>query len=266
MKQKIKFSNITLVLVILLSSIKISAQTDEKSKSLIDALVSVNGGYTKLETKKDFEFTYVYDNFDKGKDVSLERHILDGEHSWGSYETHQIHVLPTKKGTAIQSLVDNKPAITLDGKKIIDPKALGGTIFLRKVNFYWFAMMYKLQDAGTNYKHLGTETVNGINYDKVSLTYSSNVTKKEQNDEYILYFNPKTHLIDLFYFSIPAFGINKPVIKMTLKYEIIDGLHISTVRESFAPNKKGEYTLNGRYTFSNIKFNNGFKKEDFILN
>jgi hypothetical protein len=37
------------------------------------------------------------------------------------------------------------------------------------------------------------------------------------------------------------------------------------VRESYVPDEKGEYALNGRYTFKNIKFNNGFKAEDFKL-
>lgn len=265
MSKKIKFLSFILILTLCFSTQNVKAQTDDKSKSLIDALVSVNGGYEKLAQKKDFEFHYVYDNFDAGKDVSLERHILHGEHSWASYNTHQRNVLPNQKGTALQALVDGKPMLTLDGKQITDEKALGGTIFLRKVNFYWFTMMYKLKDPGTNYKYLGTEDLNGTTYDKVSLTYDAEITKKENNDEYILYFNPNTHLIDLFYFSLPDWGINKPILKMTLEYEVIDGLHISTKRNTYAPNKDGEYKMNGAYIFSDIKFNNGFKKEDFIL-
>ena len=240
------------------------AQTDSKSAQLIDALVAVNGGYEKLASKKDVQFTYIYDNFDNGKDVSTERHIFNGEHSWGSYKEHKRNVLPDKEGLAVQSLVNGKPTLSLDGMEITDEKVLGGTVFLRKVNFYWFTMMYKLKDPGTNYKHLGTEEINGILYDKVSLIYNANVTKKEKNDEYILYFNPKTHLIDLFFFSLPDWGINEPILKMTLDYEVVDGLYISTVRKSFAPNEKGEYQLNGAYTFKDITFNNGFKPEDFV--
>ena len=240
------------------------AQTDSKSAQLIDALVAVNGGYEKLASKKDVQFTYIYDNFDQGRDVSTERHIFNGEHSWGSYKEHKRNVFPDKDGLAVQSLVNGKPTLSLDGMKITDEKALGGTVFLRKVNFYWFTMMYKLKDPGTNYKHLGTEEINGIPYDKVSLIYDADVTKKEKNDEYILYFNPKTHLIDLFFFSLPDWGINEPILKMTLDYEVVDGLYISTVRKSYAPNEKGEYQLNGTYTFKDITFNNGFKSEDFV--
>ncbi|WP_299162417.1 DUF6503 family protein [uncultured Eudoraea sp.] len=240
-------------------------QADTKSKELLNAMTNVNGGYQKIAAKKDVQFTYIYDNMDKGRDVSTERHIFNGEQSWGSYEEHKRNVLPNQKGLAVQSLVDGKPELTLDGKPITDQKALDGTVFLRKVNFYWFTMMYKLKDPGTNYKYLGTESVDDITYDKVSLTYDADITKKEKNDEYILYFNPDTHLIDLFYFSLPDWGINDPILKMTLAYEIIDGIYLTTLRESYGPNEQGEYLLNGRYTFKDIKFNNGFKGKDFRL-
>jgi hypothetical protein len=240
-------------------------QADAKSKELLNAMTEVNGGYQKIAAKKDVQFTYIYDNMDKGRDVSTERHIFNGEQSWGSYEEHKRNVLPGQEGLAVQALVNGKPALTLDGNPITDQKALDGTVFLRKVNFYWFTMMYKLKDPGTNYKYLGTEKVDDITYDKVSLTYDADITKKEKNDEYILYFNPDTHLVDLFYFSLPDWGINDPILKMTLTYEIVDGIYLTTVRESYVPNEKGEYALNGRYTFKNIKFNNGFKAEDFKL-
>ncbi|ADV51159.1 hypothetical protein I2486_19355 [Cellulophaga sp. E16_2] len=262
MKLQIK-NMLASVMVAFVFTFSITAQnTDTKSAELIAALESVNGGYNKLSSKKDVQFNYVYDNFEKGKDVSLERHIFNGEQSWASYSQHDLNVLPGKKGVAVQSLVDGIPALTLDGKAITDAKALGGTKFLREVNFYWFAMMYKLKNEGANYKFLGTEKVGKITYDKVSLTYSSDVTKKEQNDEYILYFNPETHLVDQFFFSLPAWGINTPVLKMTLAYEEIDGILVSTVRKGFGP----DGSPMGVFTFSDVKFNNGFKKEAFLLN
>lgn len=263
---KIVVSKLTLATVLLFFVNMGNAQSgDEKSLSLLNELVALTGGYEALAAKKDVQFNYLYDNFAKGKDVSIERHIFDGEHSWGSYKHHDLNVLPKQKGTAVQSLVNGKPALTLDGQAINDEKALGGTVFLRKVNFYWFTMLYKLQDPGTNYKYLGTEKVNDVVYEKVSLKYDAAVTKKEKNDEYVLYFNPKTHLIDLFYFSLPDWGINDPILRMTMEYKVIDGIYIPVVRRSYGPDKKGEYHLGGEYTFSDVKFNNGFKSEDFKL-
>jgi hypothetical protein len=265
--QFIKHTGLLFALAFVIVNINslLAQQSDAKSKALLNALTEVNGGYQKIAAKKDVQFTYIYDNFDKGRDVSTERHIFNGEHSWGSYKEHKRNVLPNEEGVAVQSLVNDNPALTLDGEPVSDQEALAGTIFLRKVNFYWFTMMYKLKDPGTNYSYLGIEKINGIAYDKVSLTYDADVTKKEKNDEYILYFNPDTHLIDLFYFSLPDWGINDPILKMTLTYDIVDGIYLTTVRESYVPNEQGAYILNGRYTFKDIKINNGFRAEDFKL-
>lgn len=254
-------------IVLLLSiSFTISAQTDAQSKKLLDKMQSVVGDYAKLRAKKDVSFNYVYDNFDAGKDVSQERLIFDGEHSWASYSTHQRNVLPKQEGIAEQSLINGVPQITLDGKFVTDKEALGATVFIREVNLFWFSMIYKLRDNGTIYKYVGTEEVDGISYEKVSLKYDNGVTKKAADDEYILYFNPDTHLIDFFFFSLPAFGVNAPILKMTMSYEVIDGIYVPVVRESFGPNPEtGEYQLGGRYTFKDVKFNNGFKATDFAL-
>ena len=242
------------------------AQTDAKSKMILKKHTKVVGKYKKLKSLKDVQFHYVYDNFDAGRDVSDEKLIFDGEHSWASYSQHDRNVLPGQQGMAKQALVNGVPQLTLDGKAINDEKAIGGTVFLRQVNSFWFSMIYKLNDEGTNHKYMGTEQVDGVNYDKVMLTYNNAVTGKPADDEYILYFNQNTNMLDLFYFSLPAFGINKPIIKMTMDYKKMNGVYIPTSRKTYAPNPDtGEYGLNGEYTFSKIKFGNGFKPVDFKL-
>ena len=243
-----------------------NAQTDSRSKALLDKHTAVIGKYEDLSSKKDVQFKYVYDNFDKGKDVSVEKIIFDGEHTWASYSQHERNVLPGQEGVALQSLVMGKPQLTLDGKMITDEKAMGGTVFIREVNVFWFSMIYKLQDAGTIHEYMGTEKVNGMEYDKVMLTYNNSVTGKPADDSYILYFNPETHMIDQFFFSLPALGVNEPIIKMTVDYEKIDGIYVPTSRKSYAPNPEtGKYMINGEYTMSDVKFSNKFKVKDFIL-
>ncbi len=60
-------------------------QTEAKPNELLNALIEVNGGYKHIASKKDVQFTYIYDNQAKGKDVSTERHIFNDEHSWAYY-------------------------------------------------------------------------------------------------------------------------------------------------------------------------------------
>lgn len=247
---------------ILLFTIHSNAQkADVKSKKLINALIELNGGYQRLASHKDVEFTYIYEVLGKGKDVSTERYIFDGEQSWAQYNIHERHVFPNDKGIAIQSLVDGVSKMTFKNEPVLDKKEIQWSLFLRKVNFYWFSMMHKLKDPGTNFKYLGVENVNGMTYDKVSLTFDADVTKKKFNDQFILYFNPETHLIDEFYFSIAEFGFPEPTMRMTVTYNKLEGLYIPVQRKSY--NKDG--SVKGVYTFKNIMFNNGFTKEDLKL-
>lgn len=241
-------------------------QIDAKSRMILDNMKKVVGSYDDFRSKKDVQFDYIYDNFDAGKDVSQEKFIIAGESTWAKYSVHQRNVLPGQEGMVEQSLINGKAQITLNGKFVTDEKAIGGTVFIREVNPFWFSMIYKLEDGSTIYQHLGTEEVDGKTYDKISLKYDNGMTGKAADDEYILYFNQKTHLIDFFYFSLPAMGVNDPIIKMEHNYEVIDGIYVPTVRRSYAPNPEtGKYTLNGEYTFKNVKFNNGFKEADFVL-
>ena len=254
-------------LLLVLFTIQLNAQqADSKSKSLMSKMYDVTGDYADLWKKKDVQFDYLYDNFDAGKDVSSEKFIIDGEHTWARYTTHERNVLPGQDGIVEQSLIDGVPQVTLNGKFVKDQAALGGTKFIREVNPFWFMMSYKLADPSTIHTYLGSEEVNGLTYEKVSLKYVNSMTGKAADDEFILYYNSRSNLIDFFYFSLPAMGVNDPIIKMEIGYDVVDGIYIPARRKSYAPNPEtGKYTLNGEYTFSNIKFNNGFKKEDFAL-
>jgi len=260
-----KFTFLALVLFMGTAFTTYDHGTDPKSKALIEALYEVNGGWNKIASMKDVQYTYVYNDFSKGIDMSTERYIFDGEASWGKYTQHEANVMPGKEGVAIQCHANGTSKMSLAGENITDPAALGLTTFLRPANYYWFAMMYKLDDPGTHHKYLGQEVVNGINYDKVALTYSAAEVGKEVNDEYVLFFNPETHLVDQFLFSIPALGIAQPVLRMDLKYEKIQGVYIATERKAYAPNEKGEYNQMGEYTSKNIKFNNNFGMDDLKI-
>lgn len=267
MKKIILNITVALFAILILSAFTMSEiETDPKSKSLLEALASVNGGWKKIASKKDVEITYRYHDLTKGIDLSTERYIFDGEASWAEYRNlHTANIMTESQGVVKQNTIKGITNITLNDQKVTDEKNVGTAKFFRSVNFYWLTMMYKLEDPGTVHKYLGKENVNGIDYDKISLTYDAKIIGKEVNDEYILYFNPETHLVDQFFFSLPAWGINKPVLRMELGYNKIEDVLIATSRKVFAPNAQGKYSLLGVFTTSDIKFNNGFTLEDFKL-
>ena len=244
------------------------AQDEPNPTELIKKMEVASGTWNKLWEQKDVEFDYDY-HYPKQniKDVSKERYIFEGEHSWARYTQHDINVMPGTGGIVIQSLVNNEAKCTHYDKVVIDEKVVGTTDFLRRANFFWFTMMFKLNNPGAIHEYLGKESLNGINYDKVKVYYDSDKTGKELNDTYILYINPKTNLVDEFYFSLPDFGIINPVLKMVVQYEEINGLKLPTKRLIYQPGKDGKLPSEPDLiqTSSNVKFNNGFKPEDFKL-
>jgi len=241
---------------------------DHNPKELIQKMEQAMGGWNKMYDLKDVQFTYNYEYPGQNKkDVSIEKYIFEGEHSWAKYTTHQINVMPEAGGEVVQSLYNNKIMVTHDGKVMTDEKMNGLGIFLRKANYYWFTMMYKLSDPGVKLTDMGEETMNDLAYHKVKVEFNADEVGKEVNDSYIIYINPKTNLVDQFYFSLPAMGVNQPVILMKVEYQTIDGVKVPSKRYVFQPNEEGAYGAepNLVQTSSNIKFNNGFTAKDFMV-
>lgn len=238
----------------------------EDPNSILKAVAYAQGGWDNLYDKKDVQYTYSYKQGDGTEDISTERYIFDTEASYGVYSKHEVNAMPGAEGKVAQ-YYDGKTAIALlDDKTVEDPAATGGANFLRRANHFWFVMPYKLSDQGNIFKSLEQEEYNGITYDKVHVSYDPEVTGKEQNDTYILYINPETKLIDRFFFSLPAMGVNVPAIAANYSYENIDGQLVSTKRTYFMPDDKGAYgeTPSIEQTLTSVKFNNGFNAKNIM--
>ncbi len=259
--------SLTLIITLLITGVAYG-QSDAKAQALIQEMEQAAGGWDNLWGQRDVSYTYDYDYPGTGqKDLSTERYIFEGEHSWAKYTQHDINVMPGEAGTVTQTYVNGQPAISHNGKLMQQPELLGGTTFLRKANYFWFTMFFKLDNPGVIATLRDREKMNGTNYNVVHITYDPAVTGKEANDEYILYINPKTKLVDQFYFSLPAMGVGAPVILMEVDYETINGLAIPTKRRIFQPGADGQLPPQPQLvqTLTNIKFNNGFSPEDFML-
>ena len=241
-------------------------QSDAKATKLLGDVEAALGGWDMLYAKGDVEYHYDYRYPGNGQaDVSTERYIFEGEHSYGHYTQHDINVVPGASAkTVTQTYVDRQPGAMMDGQKATDEAAVGGAAFLRPTNYYWFTMFYKLNDPGSVAKYEGRETVDGTAYEKVHVSYDPAVTGKELNDEYILYIHPKTKRVDMFYFSLPVMGVTAPVILMKNNYETVDGVPVVTRRDIYQPQEDGTYPDAPQLvqTLTNVKFGNGFTKAD----
>ncbi|MGB5821262.1 MAG: DUF6503 family protein [Saonia sp.] len=240
-------------------------KTDDP-QSILASIEYAYGGWNDLWGKKDVQYTYDYRYPDGKADISTERYVFDSEASFGNYERHEINTLPDSEGSVVQYFDGTKTMVIHNGEKMEDPQTVGTGDFLRRANYFWFVMPYKLNDVGTIASYMGQEEYNGKMYDKVKITYDPEITAKEQNDTYILYVDPDTKLIDRFYFSLPFLGVSDPVIIANYEYEDIEGQKVATKRTYFMPNEKGEYGENPNIvqTLTDISFNNGFTSESIM--
>ncbi|WP_435623100.1 DUF6503 family protein [Flagellimonas sp.] len=236
-------------------------------ETLLKAVAYAHGGWGDLWKKADVQYTYDYRSADGKADVSIERYIFGNEASLGKYTQHEINVMPGEEGEVIQYFNGQETVVMVDGEKAENPQLVGVSDFLRRANYFWFTMPYKLTDKGTIITYQGQEEYNGKTYDKVHVTYDPELTGKEQNDIYVLYVNPETKLIDRFFFSLPFLGVNEPVIIANYEYEDVDGQLIATKRTYFLPSEEGySDEPNLVQTLTDITFNNGFTSENMMEN
>ena len=239
----------------------------EDPASILASVAYAHGGWKDLLKKGDVAYTYDYRYpANNDADVSTERYIFKSEVSFGHYEQHQINVMPKTPGKVSQFFNGTETTVKHNDAKVEDPQILGGADFLRRANYFWFVMPYKLGDKGTIVSYLGQEEYNSKVYDKVKVTYDPEITGKEQNDTYILYVNPTTRLIDRFYFSLPFLGLNDPLIIANYFYETIEGQTVATKRTYFMPKEDGTYGEEPSLvqTISDLSFNNGFTTTSIV--
>ena len=227
------------------------AQTDTKAKALIDQMVEEIGGMNGMHALKDVAF--IYGNY---RGVSEERYIFDGEISWGKSKT--------KEGkTQIQFYDGDEARVWIDGKETTEKKALESAFFSRKTNYFWLAMMQKMQDPGLVYAYAGKRSFEGIEYDLVDVTFEDGVGVAK--DRYLLYLNPYTHLVDQFLFNVTAVGRQDPIMMKYTYDTFAGGVKFPVVGQSrAAANWEGDLDpaakWSSRYRID-FTFNNGFTAE-----
>ncbi|PKV51417.1 hypothetical protein ATE84_3502 [Aquimarina sp. MAR_2010_214] len=261
MKLKIRMICIACILVNMTFAQNVKLSNSDSAKALIEKMVSKTGNYELLKKLKDVEFTYDFYNPEtKKSDISIERYIFSGEVSWGQYKAHKLLVLPKEEGIVTQYYEsDGDSWLSLNNNRLTDQRIVSSSIFLRKANYYWFTMMPKLLDAGVIYKKLQNRTYNKIDYNIVKIGFEKGVG--EVQDDFILYINPTTFLVDRFLFTVKGSGLG--ILMMEIKYETVNGYTFMAKRKVIPADWDGNLKDKVLYEqiTKNVKFNNGFKKE-----
>ncbi|MGH1365061.1 MAG: DUF6503 family protein [Calditrichia bacterium] len=250
---------LTLLGLTLLMSLTIA----QDGKQLVEKMTEAVGGKQTFYDLGDVEYTYTYHDLvaDK-KDVGVERYLFDGELSWVDFSVREKFAHPEIEGKIMQGYDGENYWTTINSVPSKDEKILGFSRFLRKTNYYWFSMFFKLLDDGINYEKLDDQAVNGTSYHRVKITFGDNVG--DASDIYVLYIHPETYLVDQFLFTVQAFKITDPLL-MEVKYSEIDGVKLPTWRRYAPANWEGQIVKEewAEEISENIKFGNGFTKADF---
>jgi hypothetical protein len=229
------------------------------TKGMLLAAMEANGVIATLKALKDVSFDYDYISPDGKKDISEERYIFNNETSWAKYTTDQVNFPPNLEGDIVQLYDEKKAFAYLNNKPLDDPKIVELSEFLRRANYFWFNMMLKLSDPGIISKYQEKKEIDGTNYDVLHVTYDSKIRRKSENNIYVLHINPKTRMVDSFYFSLHFLGVTEPVLHAQLSYTKINGIQVTTRRlmKGPTPDGKGMAIIVDELT-KNVKFNNSF--------
>jgi hypothetical protein len=241
---------------------------DEDARRVVARMQQAIGGSGALRARRDVELTYTYRNLTKDvADVSLERYVFDGETSWARYDRREVFAMPGSE-QPVFSWFDGERTESRQNGQLVEGRSADVLHFLRRTNFYWFCMFFKLDDPGVRVASLPSRTVDDIEYDVVEVSFGDAVGESPR-DRYVLYVNPYTHLVDLFLFNVTGFGVETPF-RMDVKYTMVDGVLLPVWRryrpalgwEGHEVDPEGDVVLE---LTEDVTFDNGFGPEAFAL-
>jgi hypothetical protein len=160
------------------------ASADPRATEIANRVLQTMGGQQAWDSAHFIRFTFA------GRrrhywDKWTGRHRLEGQTAQGQTFV-VLSNLNTKEGTAY---LDGQPASGDIAKQMIDG-AYGAWVN----DTYWLLMPYKLQDPGVNLGYQGTETLDGQNYDVLTLSFQG--VGMTPGDRYWVYVNKQTNLVD----------------------------------------------------------------------
>ena len=228
---------------------------------LVSEMIETVGGKKAFYSLKNVQYDYEYRNPAAPMTlINHETHVFRNELSHAVYEEHSVSGPNGEK--IVEGYDGNNAWVTVNGELSSDEQLNNMARFMRKTNYYWFTMFFKLLDPGVNQEYVGSKNVNGKSYDLVKITFGDNVG--DAQDIYLLYINKSTGLVDQFLFTVMSFELKDPLL-MVMEYETIDGIQIPSRRKYIQANWDGEI-VGDQWTitnWTNIEFNSEINPDLF---
>ncbi len=198
----------------------------------------------------------------------LFKKILDahgGLDTWNSMNTLKftrgegpgadMHVIDLKSRRSTNS-VKGKYTLGNDGDKVwVSPHRdsfPGQSVrFMNNLFFYFVALPYVLADPGVVYEDLGEKTVNGKKYAVLKTSFKAGVGDAP-GDQYVLYADAETHVIDFINYSVTYFNPanSEKYSALQFEWEDVNGLKFPSVAKSvkWENGKLGAVARETKYT------------------
>ena len=229
-----RMATILLVLVVASLSVPLTpsvalAETDARAVALAETLLDALGGRQALDATH-----YVRFNFFGFRTHHWDRytgaHRLEGQTRDGQRYVvlHNIH---TREG---QAWLDGEKLQGTDAAEWLE-RAYGAWIN----DTYWLLMPYKLLDPGVNLVYDGEESIDGVAYDKLKLTFGD--VGLTPGDTYWAYLNRKTGLMDQWAYHLQDWEAERePTVWTWSEWQPYGGIMLSSKRHNAADDRTAE--------------------------
>jgi len=158
-----------------------SAPTSSDPQQIVDLSIKSHG-FDQLANKK-ISFTF------RKKNYEVQR-------SNGKYVYTRTY--KDSLGVVSDVLVNSGAISRKINNNLVSLNKKDASIAMEAVNsvLYFFQLPYGLNDQAVNKKHQGTEEMNGITYDLISVTFAQDGGGADFQDEYLYWISQKDHTID----------------------------------------------------------------------
>ncbi len=166
---------------------------DEQAQKIADQVMEALGGRDRWDHARFIHFTFLR----KGKSLEITWDRYDGRYRLEATNDAGVPFvvvmnLKTRQGNAA---LDGRP---LEGAELSEYLTRASRMWAGET--YWLLMPYKLRDPGVVLTYAGEETVGGVVYDKLHLTFDN--VGFTPGDQFTAYINRNSHLMDRWQFKL----------------------------------------------------------------
>lgn len=199
---------------------------------LVEATLQAMGGRPAWDASRHICFTFAARRAHCW-DRHTGRHRLEGQSADGKTFV-VLSNINTREGNAF---LDGQPVTGEQARQYVE-----GAYQAWVNDTYWLLAPYKLQDPGVNLTYEGPEAIDGVQYEKMALTFGQNVGLTP-GDRYWVYINPANGLMERWAYVLQTQDPNsQPTHWLWQGWQKYGGIMLAPTRVQVGADEKIEFT------------------------